>query len=341
MTLKDYAGGAADTTFTASLTIGATSATLTSATGLPATTPFVLRIDEGLPTDEKVLVLTRSGVNITSMTRGYDGTVAAAHSAGAVVSHQLDALTIKEANAHVEDVGRKHGTDGIADNAVTSIKIADGNVGTDELATGSVTLAKLAASLVDRLFDVGDVKWRAHATAPSANWVVADGAAISRATFAAAFALLGTAYGVGDGLTTFNLPNLVDSRIEGAATNAARAQKAADTHSHTKSGAVSSTGAVSTGNNSVGHSHSIPAGVTLGDSPGHGHDYFFDNTGSATPTSTSGPNALHIHSYNAATSGSNSVPHTHDYTHGHGDTIAYAAASVGSVTKLVPYIKVA
>ena len=45
------------------------------------------------------------------------------------------------------------------------------------------------------------------ATAP-ANWLIADGSAISRTVYASLFAAIGTQYGVGDGLTTFNLPNL-------------------------------------------------------------------------------------------------------------------------------------
>ena len=44
-------------------------------------------------------------------------------------------------------------------------------------------------------------------SAPS-NWLLCDGTAVSRTTYAALFAVLGTAYGTGDGSTTFNLPNL-------------------------------------------------------------------------------------------------------------------------------------
>ena len=37
-----------------------------------------------------------------------------------------------------------------------------------------------------------------------------DGSAVSRSTYAALFAVVGTNYGVGDGSTTFNLPDLQD-----------------------------------------------------------------------------------------------------------------------------------
>ncbi len=45
------------------------------------------------------------------------------------------------------------------------------------------------------------------ASAPS-GWLLCDGTAVSRTTYAALFAILSTAYGVGDGSTTFNLPNM-------------------------------------------------------------------------------------------------------------------------------------
>ena len=43
------------------------------------------------------------------------------------------------------------------------------------------------------------------------GWLRADGTAIGRATYAGLFAIIGTTYGVGDGSTTFNLPNLSSS----------------------------------------------------------------------------------------------------------------------------------
>lgn len=43
---------------------------------------------------------------------------------------------------------------------------------------------------------------------PPANWVLANGQALSRSTYSDLFALYGTTYGSGDGTTTFNVPNL-------------------------------------------------------------------------------------------------------------------------------------
>lgn len=45
------------------------------------------------------------------------------------------------------------------------------------------------------------------ANAPT-GWLLCDGRAISRTTFAGLFAVLSTSFGVGDGSTTFNLPDL-------------------------------------------------------------------------------------------------------------------------------------
>lgn len=45
------------------------------------------------------------------------------------------------------------------------------------------------------------------ASAPT-GWLICDGTAVSRSTYAALFAVIGTTYGTGNGSTTFNLPNL-------------------------------------------------------------------------------------------------------------------------------------
>jgi len=43
---------------------------------------------------------------------------------------------------------------------------------------------------------------------PPTGFLMCDGSAISRTTYASLFSVIGTAYGVGDGSTTFNLPDL-------------------------------------------------------------------------------------------------------------------------------------
>jgi len=51
-------------------------------------------------------------------------------------------------------------------------------------------------------------------TAPS-GWLICDGSAVSRTTYASLFEAIGTTYGGGDGETTFNLPNFKGKVIVG------------------------------------------------------------------------------------------------------------------------------
>ena len=53
------------------------------------------------------------------------------------------------------------------------------------------------------------------ASNPPAGYLICDGAAISRTTYAALFNVIGTTWGAGDGNTTFNLPNFVDRIPQG------------------------------------------------------------------------------------------------------------------------------
>ena len=55
----------------------------------------------------------------------------------------------------------------------------------------------------------GSIRAYGGATAPD-SWLLCDGSAVSRTTFAGLFDAIGTKYGVGDGSTTFNLPTVND-----------------------------------------------------------------------------------------------------------------------------------
>lgn len=63
----------------------------------------------------------------------------------------------------------------------------------------------------------GTVWMYGGATAPT-GWLLCDGSAISRTTYANLFAVLSTTYGVGDGSTTFNVPDARGVFIRGAGT---------------------------------------------------------------------------------------------------------------------------
>lgn len=55
--------------------------------------------------------------------------------------------------------------------------------------------------------EVGTIKPWGKATAPD-GYLLCDGSAVSRSTFADLFAVIGTTYGTGDNSTTFNVPDL-------------------------------------------------------------------------------------------------------------------------------------
>ena len=55
--------------------------------------------------------------------------------------------------------------------------------------------------------EVGDYKRRAVSYSPGLGWLLCDGQEVSRATYALLFNVISTTFGVGDGSTTFNLPN--------------------------------------------------------------------------------------------------------------------------------------
>jgi microcystin-dependent protein len=74
------------------------------------------------------------------------------------------------------------------------------------IATGQT----IVASDFNDLVPVGAVFPFAGASAPI-GYLICDGSAVSRTTYAALFTAIGTTYGAGDGSTTFNLPDMRSS----------------------------------------------------------------------------------------------------------------------------------
>lgn len=84
-------------------------------------------------------------------------------------------------------------------------------------AAGRQNLDLYSRSEVDALITripAGSVAYYGGNTAP-VGWMKANGAAVSRATYADLFAAIGTFYGPGDGFTTFNLPDLRGEFVRG------------------------------------------------------------------------------------------------------------------------------
>jgi microcystin-dependent protein len=156
----------------------------------------------------------------------------------------------------------------IADNAVTGSKIAAAAVGRTQQASG---LALPAGALA--MF--------AGAAAP-AGWLLCDGAAVSRTTFADLFAAIGTTWGAGDGTTTFGLPDLRGRSAIGAGTGPSLSART-----------LAATGGAET--------HQL----TAGEMPSHTH-FAFANASSSNATATDVNNTSQsVRELNDGTSSSN------------------------------------
>jgi microcystin-dependent protein len=79
-------------------------------------------------------------------------------------------------------------------------------VQTTDVKDKAITLAKLADEVVNMIIPPGIVKMFAG-SGPPTGWLVCDGRAVSRVTYAQLFAAIGTFWGTGDNQNTFNLPD--------------------------------------------------------------------------------------------------------------------------------------
>ena len=84
-------------------------------------------------------------------------------------------------------------------------------------------------------------------TAPT-GWLLCNGAAVSRTTYANLFSVIGTTYGAGNGSTTFNVPNLTQKFPLGKANSGTGSS-------------LGGTGGAIDHNHTMAHTHSIPSHV--------------------------------------------------------------------------------
>lgn len=197
---------------------------------------------------------------------------------------------------------------------------ADPTAGFYRKGTGVVGVAGSLVGLGTH--DIGFIGIWPTATAPN-GYLACDGQAVSRTTYAALFAAIGTTWGAGDGSTTFNVPGLNDRflrhRNASGPAGAVGTTQAAQTapHTHTGSGTTSAV--------SNDHTHTF-SGTTGVDSPDHTHGYNYSyNSGghdsgggsfsmvdATVASSTGGASTRHQHSFSGTTSGI-SANHTHTY----------------------------
>lgn len=161
----------------------------------------------------------------------------------------------------------------------------------------------------------------AGATAPL-GYLLCDGTAVSRTTYASLYAVISTTYGAGDGSTTFNLPDLrgrvpVGSGTDGDSANTSRTRgvKFGDSrlpmHSH-----GGTTGYM---NSNWAHGHYVEG------PGGHSHGVWFGGVGGAV-TFSFAPAAVN----NGAYGSQRDFATTTDTNHTHSFTTDNAGAGVGA-----------
>lgn len=154
---------------------------------------------------------------------------------------------------------------------------------------------------------------------PPAGWIKANGAILSRESYADLFAAIGTTFGAGNGSTTFQLPDLRGEFIrgwsDGKAVDSGRAfgsQQASGNASHSHSASATQGGA---------HTHSV-SGSTGAGSP-HSHQLFSRGdsqsgtggnsivaAGDGGVLSTTGSESAHTHTF-SGTAGTAGSDHSH------------------------------
>jgi microcystin-dependent protein len=174
----------------------------------------------------------------------------------------------------------------------------------------------------------GIIEMFAGATAPS-GWLLCDGAAVSRTTYSDLFAITSTTYGVGDGSTTFNLPNLNGRVPVGLDTSQTEFDVLGETGG-VKS--VTLTGAQS-GTSVHGHADTI-------DTANDTHDHTFTYTDTAGNVGDS--SSPRWDSSNESADATRTVSTLSDDTHKHtitgGVSNSVAANATEAHTNLQPYI---
>ena len=162
------------------------------------------------------------------------------------------------------------------------------------------------------------------------GWLLCSGLAVSRVAYSGLFTIIGTTYGVGDGSTTFNVPDLRGRAPHGkddmGGTTASRITSI--------SGIVGTTLGVAGGDQRIqDHTHTY-SGTTGNDSPDHNHNLAMAFGPNAYGWTTYGGGAGFTLSGNTATGGA-SVRHQHAYS---GTTANHNQTAGGASQNMTPTI---
>lgn len=134
-----------------------------------------------------------------------------------------------------------------------------------------------------------------HDATPPAHFLICDGSAVSRTTYSALFSIIGTIHGIGDGSTTFNLPDTKGRHLIGAG-DGLNAGDTGGTLDHTHYDTAHTHG--------ISHTHTLSHLHTLNDHKhgmnNHTHDYPHTHNLASHYHTTNG----HYHSYGTGNVGS-------------------------------------
>ena len=146
---------------------------------------------------------------------------------------------------------------------------------TTQLAT-TAFVQTAVGSIVTTL--TGTIQMWPTTSAPS-GYLNCDGTAVSRTTYSALYAVVGTTFGVGDGSTTFNLPNYTNRMPYGTTIGATGGSADAVVVSHTHTATVTD----------PGHNHTVtPVPVAVGLGLVGGSNAWAYSTTLTTSTATTG-----------------------------------------------------
>lgn len=123
----------------------------------------------------------------------------------ALDTYSDQALSVPNTNPIILD-GRGEATVFIPDGTLYKFILKDSS-DVQQWAVDNVEVVAPAAPVVPSPVPTGGIMAYGAAAAPS-GFLLCDGSAVSRATYATLFGVVGTTYGAGDGSTTFNIPDL-------------------------------------------------------------------------------------------------------------------------------------
>ena len=131
-----------------------------------------------------------------------------------------------------------------------------------------------------------------------------NGAAVSRSTYSALYAIIGTTYGAGDGVNTFNIPDLQDEVVVGkSGTKALASTGGANTVTSTGNVGGSTANATLTTAQLASHSHSVPTTNATGGDNANTIQRGANQGAGSKSTNNTGSGTGHSHNMSATFTG--------------------------------------